>query len=212
MLETGHGLDPLLKRPFCYFDIEGDEIAFLIRVKGKGTRVLSSQKTGDRINMVGPLGRRYPTTDRSPLIVIGGIGVASLYPLIKVFSANAHVLYGARDETDLLYADRIGLISGRLDLVTDNGSSGSKGFVTDLLENELKKGSDVTVYSCGPENMLKRVADICIKRSVECYVSLEKNMACGIGTCMGCTVKTVNGYRRVCTEGPVFSAEEIQWE
>lgn len=212
MIETGRGFDPLLKRPFCLFDTEADEIAFLIRIKGKGTQMLSKRGLGEKINVVGPLGQKYPLTDKVPLVVIGGIGVASLYPLIKSFSGKAHVLYGARNKAELIYANRIDIISQRMEIVTDDGSIGSRGFVTDKLEDELGVSRDVTVYSCGPEIMLKKVVDVCIRKNVECFISLERNMACGIGSCMGCTVKTVNGYKRVCAEGPVFSAKDIQWE
>jgi len=212
MLQAGHSLDPLLKRPFCFFDNEEEELYFLIRVKGKGTKVLSSMGIDETISVVGPLGRAYPLSAKKPLVVIGGIGVASLYPVVKKLSGKARVIYGARNHSELIFADRIGLYAESLLLFTDDGSVGEKGLVTSGLERELGKDNDVEVFSCGPDVMLKKVSDICLDRGIECFISLEKNMACGIGSCLGCTVKTLDGYKRVCAEGPVFSAKDIVWE
>lgn len=214
MLQAGHSLDPLLKRPFCFFDADEEELHFLIRVKGRGTRVLSEMGAGETINAVGPLGGRYPVpaSERTPLVVVGGIGVASLFPLIKKLSGRARVFYGARTRSELIFSERIDIFSESLVIFTDDGSGGEKGLVTRGLERELESGDNFTVYSCGPDVMLRTVSRICTDKGVECFVSLEKNMACGIGSCMGCTVKTTGGNKRVCAEGPVFSAGDIVWD
>lgn len=212
MVQTGLSLDPLLKRPFCVFDMNSDEIDFLIRIRGRGTRLLAGMGKGDVLSLVGPLGRPYPASEKDPLIVVGGIGIASLFPLIKRLSHRAIVLYGARTKAELVFEDKIRVSAKDVCIATDDGSAGRKSTVVDCLPEYLDRLRTPAVYSCGPRPMLKRVAELCLSRAIECYISLEENMACGIGSCLGCTIKTQDGYRRVCTEGPVFSAQDVVWE
>lgn len=212
MVQAGLSLDPLLKRPFCVFDMNSDEIEFLIRIRGRGTQFLAGMGKGNILSLVGPLGRPYPVSEKDPLIVVGGIGIASLFPLIKRLSHRVSVLYGARTKAELVGEDRIRACAKDVCIATDDGSAGRKGTVVDCMPAYLDRLRTPVVYSCGPRAMLKSVAELCLSRSVECYISLEENMACGIGSCLGCTIRTRDGYKRVCTEGPVFPARDLVWE
>ena len=212
MVEATRSTDPLLKRPLCVFDAENEEICFLMRVRGKGTRILSGTPAGEIVNVVGPLGVPYPASEKEPLIVAGGIGIASLFPLIKRLAKRTTVIYGARSAGELVFREKIGQYARKLFVATDDGSSGFKGTAVDLFGEVARSRSSVVVYACGPRMMLMEVSAICARSGFECYVSLEENMACGIGSCMGCSVKAKDGYRRVCKKGPVFRAEDIEWE
>lgn len=211
MLQAGGTHDPLLKRPFCIFDVESGRISFLVKIRGRGTKILGSLASGTRIEGIGPLGAPYPPVDKNPLVVIGGMGVASLLPLIKKSDKGVDVIYGARNKDELLFAAEIESIADTLRITTDDGSEGRKGTVIDAMR-ESALSEETVVYSCGPEKMLEKVAEVCIERGIECYISLERNMACGLGSCLGCVVGTVSGYQRVCREGPVFSAKDVVWK
>lgn len=213
---SDRGNDPLLKRPFSLFRNTEDGTQILYRVSGKGTAMLSRMKNGMALNALGPLGNSYPLPSKkhTPVIVAGGIGIASVFPLIEKLSGQAHVFYGVRTKEELLFLDELKTYSKGLYVSTDDGSCGIKGTVIDALEKEMssfKEGS-VTPYACGPKGMLKTVSEFATYRGLQGYVSLEENMACGFGVCLGCAVKTVNGYKRVCKEGPVFKMEDIVWQ
>ncbi|MEE9523445.1 MAG: dihydroorotate dehydrogenase electron transfer subunit [Thermodesulfovibrionales bacterium] len=212
MLGVAQNYDPLLKRPFCVFDSESQEILFLIKSVGKGTSMLNLKLAGSKIDVIGPLGRPYPVVDKSLLIVAGGMGIASVFSLIKRLSGKAKLLYGAGSMDQLVLVDEIKTLIPDAVVVTDDGSAGKRGTVIDHLDEIIQSMGDVSVYSCGPEIMLKKISEYCNKKDMECYISLEQNMACGIGSCLGCVVKTKHGYQRVCKEGAVFSAKEIIWE
>lgn len=212
MLGVAEHYDPLLKRPFCMFDSESQEISFLVRSVGKGTALLNMKLAGSTIDVIGPLGASYPLVDNTPLIIAGGMGIASVFSLIKRLSGNAKLLYGAGSKDQLVMTEEIKSFIHDTVIVTDDGSAGKKGTVTDYLDEMVRSMKDVSIYSCGPEDMLKVITQYCKNKKIECYISLEQNMACGIGSCLGCVVKTTGGYKRVCKEGPVFSAREIIWE
>jgi dihydroorotate dehydrogenase electron transfer subunit len=212
MLGIAQNYDPFLKRPFCMFDSESQEISFLVRSVGKATSMLNLKLTGSMIDIIGPLGMPYPLVDKNPLIVAGGMGIASVFSLVKRWSGKAKLLYGAGSKDQLVMVDEIKTFIPDAIVVTDDGTAGKKGTVIDHLDEIIKSLGEVSVYSCGPDVMLKNISEYCNKKGMECYVSLEQNMACGIGSCLGCVVKTIDGYKRVCKEGPVFSAKEIIWE
>lgn len=206
--------DPLLKRPFSHFrKSENGDIQIFFRIKGKGTMILGELKEGSFVEIIGPLGRPYPFPPRGvPIIVAGGIGIASLYSLIEGLKDRAFVFYGARSSEELLFLDDIKGHTKALFLTTDDGSAGEKGLITERLGSFLESLRDpFTVYACGPSRMLERVSEITMKRNGIVYVSVEERMACGIGACLGCVIKTKKGYQRVCKEGPVFKADEIVW-
>ena len=218
MLGIGEkGLDPLLKRAFCFFKRTEDGFQILYRIKGRGTSIMSSMKQGAVIDVLGPLGNSYPvpSSRQIPIIIAGGIGIASVFPLIEKLSKSAYVFYGARTKDELLMIEELKGISRELHLCTDDCSLGEQGTVINPLKKFLSAHpSPLTpyiIYACGPVPMLKAVSEIAADKKINGYISLEENMACGVGACVGCVAKTSKGYRRVCKEGPVFPIEEVVW-
>ena len=212
--------DPLLKRPFSLFRRTPRGFQILYRIRGRGTLLMRNLGRGSVIHVLGPLGNSYPMPPkgRTPLIVAGGIGIASVFSLAERLAASknkAHIYYGARSESDLLMLSALKKVAKRLSVTTDDGSCGERGCITDMLNvffsDAVSSDANTLIYACGPRKMLETVAGIAAGKGIEAYVSMEENMACGIGACLGCVVKTVNGHKRVCKEGPVFNAKEIVW-
>ncbi len=211
MVSVGQGDEPLLKRPFCFFDkTSPGEIAILYKVHGKGTRILASLKLDSVINVIGPLGNTYPALPKgkSPIIVAGGIGIASVMPLIKKFGAKARVVFGARTADEMVMREEVSGFLCEVHGCTDDGTVGIKGTVIDMLK-ELNPGTESVIYACGPTPMTRAVVEFAQERDIKGYASLEEHMACGIGACMGCVVMTRKGYRRVCKEGPIFKLGDL---
>jgi len=197
----------VLRRPFSVYDTHRDTFSILFKVVGQGTNRLTTYRPGQFLYVIGPLGHGFPMESSSPLLVGGGMGVASLKLLNKRFSKE-HV----KPKVLLGFEDAKAVISwSGSQISTNDGSVGQKGMVTDLLEKELKAGTDA-VYACGPEPMLKKVSQIASKNKVKAYVCLEKFMACGVGACLSCVCQTKYGLARVCKDGPVFDSKDIVWD
>ena len=217
MIEVNRGNDPLLKRAFSLFRTTSDGFQLLYRIKGRGTSLLREMKKGDTVEVLGPLGNRYPNTAEGqvPLVVAGGIGVASVFPFLLEQKGKAIVFYGARSRDEILMPDELKAICREVFISTDDGSLGTKGNVVELLSRYLDTNKmdlqKYVLYACGPHPMLKAVSKISALWCVTAHISMEENMACGLGACLGCVVKTKTGYKRVCKEGPVFNPEEIVW-
>lgn len=216
MVGNADNRDPLLKRPFSLFRRTADGIQILYRVKGRATIALRERPEGAVMDITGPLGNSYPIPDGEvvPLIIAGGIGIASVYSLIQSFNGKAYVFYGARSGEDLLFIDEIRELARELYITTDDGSYGEKGNIIDILNVFLTKKSELlsrnlVLYACGPRPMFEPVNRLAREKKITAYISMEETMACGIGVCLGCVVKTVNGYERVCKEGPVFSIDKV---
>lgn len=208
------GIDPLLRRPLGVHKTTKSGIEVLYEVVGRGTELLSRQKVGCRLDIIGPLGSGFNITEsKSAILVAGGIGVAPLVALAEGLG-EAHVIIGARTKSHVLCENEFKLAGCTVAVATEDGSKGFKGLATDLLKDALKL-SDYKVsaiYACGPAGMLKAVAKIAANHRVQCQVSLEERMACGVGVCLGCPVKVISGeYKMVCKDGPVFDAEDIAW-
>jgi dihydroorotate dehydrogenase electron transfer subunit len=211
MLQAGPFPEPLLKRPLCYFKGHRDgSLEFLYRVRGKGTRLLAKAAPGDTLEVLGPLGRAWPRPQKgkTPVIVAGGTGLASVFPLIRSLKGRAVVFYGSACGEEVLFQEELEDMAAELRLSTDDGSCGTKGTVIDAL-GDYQLTPEHVLYSCGPEVMTSAVAAAAKKAGARGYASLEAYMACGVGACMGCVVMTTKGYRRVCREGPVFKLEEL---
>ncbi len=212
--------DPLLKRPFSLFRRTPKGFQILYRIRGRGTSLMRNLGRGSMIRILGPLGNSYPVPPKghTPVIVAGGIGVASVFSLAERLAATnnrAVIYYGARCASDLLVVGALRKVAKKLALTTDDGSCGERGCITDAfgigLSDDALRDRRTVIYACGPREMLKVVAGIAAGKGIKAYVSMEENMACGIGACLGCVVRTVNGHKRVCKEGPVFDAGEIVW-
>ncbi len=224
MVRVGGGLDPLLRRPFGVYDMIGSRggprgtgIEILYKVVGAGTRVLAARRPGDFIDVMGPLGNGFPFPSgfRKVILVAGGMGIVPLYLLAKELR-GAVLLFGARKKEEAVFIKDFRKFTKSVRAATEDGSYGRNGLVTELLEEELSPGS--AVYACGPSGMLKAASLLAARHGAKCFVSLERPMACGIGACLGCAVKMKprgeDGcrYRMVCSDGPVFDGEEIDWD
>jgi dihydroorotate dehydrogenase electron transfer subunit len=204
---------PLLPRPMSYLSA-GSTPSILIKVLGEGTIRMARAEPGEPFALLGPLGRpwRAANAARRPVLVAGGVGVAPLIFLAKALVAQGVSplsLYGGRSARDLPLDDELSA-HGELHVTTEDGSRGHRGRVTDLLPDLL--GPGVEVYTCGPDRMMARVAELCAARDVPCEASLETPMACGYGVCLGCPVATSDGqYLYACTQGPCIDARRIDW-
>ncbi|BCO10315.1 dihydroorotate dehydrogenase B (NAD(+)), electron transfer subunit [Desulfolithobacter dissulfuricans] len=218
MVRVSPTFDPLLRRPLSIHQVSSDgTVQLLFKVVGQGTRLLAGMRTGDYLDMVGPLGRGFTLERDEPFCLVGGgMGIAPLYFLAKrLLQISRHpestVLLGARTGSELLPLEQEFLRLGcPVHSATDDGSYGHHGFVTELLDDLLARVR--RVYVCGPFPMMRIAAMKCLERGVACEVSLETHMACGLGACLGCTMMGGDGaYMHVCKDGPVFPAEKVAW-
>ncbi|MCC6543507.1 MAG: dihydroorotate dehydrogenase electron transfer subunit [Nitrospirae bacterium] len=214
-----------LPRPFSIHGISGDDhIEILYKVVGKGTEFLSRLYEGSEIEFLGPFGNGFQIDIYNKpdefIIVAGGIGVAPLLGLTQLIKSNCKetpvkVFIGGRGIMDLLCVEDFENHGANVVVATQDGSEGVKGFVTDALEEYLQDiGPDgrIILYACGPNAMLKRIYGIAGRSNIETTFSLEAEMACGMGLCMGCAVKkSGGGYYLVCKDGPVFNGDLIEF-
>jgi dihydroorotate dehydrogenase electron transfer subunit len=227
MLSVDSSLDPLLKRPFSIHRWLGYDFQVLYRVAGKGTGILTRRRQGDILDIVGPLGNKFPVTKKQDgiFLIAGGVGIAPIFALAEKLKKKKPLLfYGARTKEELLCIDELKSLGIEPVIATDDGTSGKKGNIVNVLRNFLSSDSVRAIhesplhltqnrlYACGPKPMLTALSLLAGKYGLKGYMALEQNMACGLGTCLGCVVNTVDGYKRVCKEGPVFKIEEIVWE
>lgn len=212
---------PLLKRALAVYSTrwEGRSgvITLLLKVVGDGTRRLASLRAGDRVSLVGPLGNGFSLDEaagRQSFLVAGGIGIASFLLLAQQLVARdekAVLVYGARSASDLIGIEDFERLGMPVYVSTDDGSRGAHGLVTAALERAVQEETarDAIIFTCGPTPMMQAVAEWGAQHSLACRISVENRMACGFGVCLGCTVKTHQGYRLACTHGPVFEAESF---
>ena len=197
-------LDPFLSRPLSISDISNNMLTFLYEVRGKGTKIISKLNTGNTLELLGPLGNGFDLKlEGNIAIVSGGIGIAPMIYLMKELNNNIDFYCGFRDE--IYYIDEIKRESNNIYISTEDGSVGHKGFITELFMSEKYN----VVLTCGPIPMMKRVVEMCRGKGTSVYVSMESRMACGFGACLGCTIETTSGMKRVCKDGPVFLGEEV---
>jgi dihydroorotate dehydrogenase electron transfer subunit len=216
--------DPLLPRPMAVYRQSGTtggdsepRVEILYRVEGRGTTLLAEAAPGDRVRVVGPLGRPFPAPPAPGRVILvgGGTGIASLYGLAERSASEVEttVLLGARRAGDLMGRDDFDALGVDLQVATEDGSAGERGLVTAPLERILQRERVAALYCCGPTPMMRRCAELAAQHDVACLVSLENNMACGFGVCLGCAApRTAGDYALVCCDGPVFDATEILWE
>lgn len=198
-----------LRRPISICDWTRDTIDIVYKLVGGGTRELARLGRGDKLDALGPLGNGFSIADagEKPLLIGGGVGVPPLVGLARrllLAGKTPTALLGFNTEKEILLTRDFEAMGVKIVLTTADGSRGVRGFVTDAL-NGLSYDS---FCACGPEMMLRAVCAAC---ETSGQVSLESRMACGIGACMGCTIQTRSGARRVCKDGPVFSKEEMIW-
>ncbi|MEE8574997.1 MAG: dihydroorotate dehydrogenase electron transfer subunit [Thermodesulfobacteriota bacterium] len=234
MLKPNKDYDPLLRRPFAVYSVlggrkktlSGTGIEILYKVVGKGTGIMDGLTRGEKVDLLAPLGNGFSPPDRNKKLVLvaGGIGIAS-FKLLALLNPGAVLLYGARGKSEVALAKALKVPGLKIKIATEDGSVGRRGLVTDLLKDETTHNT--VVYACGPTGMLKAVAGVASEQELSCFVSLERSMACGVGACLGCAVKTLNasaeraggacgcgggGLKMVCSDGPVFDSSCIDWE
>ena len=221
-LRVGDGTDPLLRRPLSIMLAQADrgELQMLVRTVGRGTGIVATHDEGTQYDLLGPLGNGWsiPEGEAPVLLVAGGIGVAPLIFLAdntRLAEPQPYVrgLFGGLTEDALVCWTEFASRCDEFVVVTEDGSAGETGLVTDVLAPDLERDRPAKVFACGPDGMLAAVARICADAGVPCEVSMEQWMGCGVGACLGCAIPSAaGGYVRVCTEGPVFDATQIDWE
>lgn len=210
-----HDGSRMLPRPIsiCEIDAADNALRIVYRVAGKGTEEFSSLSTGKQLEIVGPLGNGFPRKAKKAFLIGGGIGIPPMLQLAKDLDCEKQIVLGYRDEELFLYDDFKG--HGSIYIATEDGSYGTEGNVLDAIrENGLD--ADI-IYACGPTPMLRAIKKYASEKNIECWISLEEKMACGIGACLACVCKSkekdahtnVNN-KRICKEGPVFRAEEVE--
>lgn len=217
-LRVAAGSSEILRRPFSIHRVQGSRIEILYQVLGAGTLRLASKQAGDEsMDLVGPLGHGWdmPEEMSHALIVTGGLGAAPMGMLAEELSARGVavvVAMGAPCAERLVARPLFERLARRVEVATDDGGAGVRGFVTSVSERLLEEIDFDVVYACGPEAMQRIVAGQAAAVDVLCQLSLERLMACGIGACLSCVVTTRSGRMRACVDGPVFDAKEVVWD
>jgi len=197
-----------LRRPISVCDYDGETLTMIYKVVGKGTEQMSAMAAGEKLDILTGLGNGYDLTlsgDR-PVLIGGGVGVPPMYNLAKKLVAQGktvQVILGYNTKSEIFYEEEFLALGCAVTVTTVDGSYGVKGFVTNALPENY-----TYFYTCGPEPMLKAVYKA---TSTSGQMSFEERMGCGFGACMGCSCKTLTGYKRICKEGPVMKKEEILW-
>lgn len=216
--------EPFLRRPISIHNLDKENgiLEFIFQIKGKGTEILSRKQVGDKIDIIWPLG--YGTFKlenyRKIAIIGGGIGIFPLYELLKQ-AKESNVETGAylsfRNKDLVMLEDEFGKLTNNLNISTDDGSYKNKGFAIEFLKQDMEKENYECIYACGPTPMLRTVKNYAVENNINCQVSLEEKMACGLGVCLGCAVKTSASskdapeYFHVCKAGPVFNARDVEF-
>lgn len=207
-----------LRRPISVCDCVGCVLTLIYKVVGKGTELMSKMTQCEELDVLTGLGNGYDLTKsgETPLLIGGGVGVPPLYMLCRKLAEEGRhptVVLGFNKAEEVFYPNEFAALGAEVKVATVDGSVGVKGFVTDAiaaLSDEGKKFS--YFYTCGPEPMLKAIYNSPVLDGVDGEFSFEERMGCGFGACMGCSCKTVTGYKRICKDGPVLEKKEILWK
>ena len=215
--------EPFLRRPISIYNLDKENgiLEFIFQVKGKGTEILAKREVGKTIDIVGPIGYgTFKYQDYQNLAIIGGgIGVFPLYELAKCAKKDGKKVttyLGFRNKDFVVLEEEFKMVSDELILTTDDGSYAQKGFAIHYLEKDIEAGKIDSIYACGPLPMLRAIQKLALEKEIPCQISLEEKMACGLGVCLGCAVKTTKSpkdapeYWHVCKVGPVFNAKNVE--
>lgn len=206
---------PLLRRPFSVSRVDGNVLELLFNIVGPGTRLMASRRPGDVLDLLGPLGKPFGTETpfETAILVGGGLGVAP-FPILTADlrrrGRSVETYLGARTERQLCQRHL-----ENVHVATDDGTAGERGTVVDIVRRHLhdRMPARPKIFGCGPTPMLKALASMSLHLGVECELSLEGDMACGIGICQGCPVERTSGpkkYALVCSDGPTFHAQDVR--
>jgi len=222
----------VLRRPFSVFKADSESLSILYATVGMGTEALTTVEVGEEVCLLGPLGTGFPPLRSSsfagqansgeviPVLVAGGYGNAALYLQAKNLPVKGVAFFGGRSAQDILCVEEFEALGWDVRVTTDDGSRGTQGLVTDALDPWLEEQKEnfqtLELFACGPNGMLKAVGDRAIEKGFTAWLSMDRNMACGVGACLTCVIKrkTETGWEwaRCCKDGPVFEASEILWE
>jgi len=212
-VQVSQGQDPYLRRPFSYFRVLPGRVEVLYEVLGRGTSILSGKKKGDGLKVMGPLGNAFTEKlgKKKRILVAGGVGVPPLVFLAEKYPTE-YLLIGTKSKAELLPKSELKKVRAKVLCSTEDGSSGTEGRVTLLLEKILKgqHPGEFFIQTCGPKPMMKAVIALAAKYGIEGEASWDESMACGVGACLGCMVKTKEGLKRACADGPVFRFEDLE--
>lgn len=217
--------DAILRRPFSIYRAENETLSILYKPVGKGTRAMVDIRADESVSLLGPLGNGFPV-DRPvahPVLVAGGYGMAALYMVAAALPHRGVICMGGASARDILCVDDFIALGWEVLIATMDGTRGTRGLVTDVLDPYLRARRDtagVEFFACGPNGMLKAVCARARESGRPAWLSMDRHMGCGVGACLVCVQKVrapdddVNTWRwaRVCTEGPVFEAREIVWD
>lgn len=183
-------------------------------VRGEGTKWLSQQQTGGKIDILGPAGNGFDISDTSKkvLLVGGGIGIYPLYSVAEYYKDNATVVLGFRTKGLVTMENDFKDTGCDLHICTDDGSYRNAGYAIDTVKYILDNKNIDMIMTCGPKAMMKGIAEEAVMRGIRCQVSMEERMACGVGACLACVCKIKGHNKRVCVDGPVFEGTEVDWE
>lgn len=209
-------LDPFLRRPFSYYRIVQDKIEMMYEILGRGTALLSYKKKGEKLLMAGPLGKPFSQKipkNKKRILIAGGVGVPPMVFLAETVGAD-YLLLGTKSKAEVLPKKELAEVKAKVLYSTNDGSYGTQGFVTVLLEEILKKEKpeNLFIQTCGPNIMMQAVMKIASNRGIEGEASIDKTMACGVGACLGCMVMTRDGWQTSCVQGPVFAFEHLEYQ
>lgn len=217
-------IEPLLRRPISIYNIEKETgiLEFIFQVKGKGTEILAKREIGEDLDIIGPLG--YGTFDikdyENAAIIGGGIGTFPLYELAKELkqdtNSSVNIYLGFRSKNYVVLEEEFKSVSDKLLITTDDGTYGISGYAINELKKDIETEKIDKIFACGPLPMLKAVQALAKEKNIPCQISLEEKMACGLGVCLGCAVKTAKSpvdapeYWHVCKAGPVFNSNDVE--
>lgn len=210
----------ILRRPFSIYQAGPEGAAVLYKPVGRGTDAMAAIQVGDEVNIIGSLGNGYPEPDpnKLPVLVAGGYGNAALYILAERMEKKGIAFFGGRSAIDILLVKEFEALGWDVRPTTDDGSLGTQGLVTAAFDPWMKEQDiqSLEVFVCGPNPMLKAIGDRAIEHNFTAWLSLDKNMACGVGACLTCVIKrkTEDGWEwaRCCKDGPIFESREILWD
>lgn len=211
-VKCGHSR--LLRRPISICDWEENLLRIVFEVRGEGTEWLSRRKAGDKLDVLGPLGRGFDVSGKKLLVVGGGIGVPPMLGCAQYAPGRCTAILGFRSGDRVMLEEQFRSVCSQVQVATDDGSYGFHGYVDALVRRELEgdRGYDA-VLACGPRPMLRNVARAAEDFGVRCLVSMEERMGCGVGACLVCACDMADGSRKhVCKDGPVFEAREVDWD
>lgn len=221
-LRVPHLRDRILRRPFSIFKADSTHIEILYKCVGVGTEVLAYAPIDSKISVLGPLGHGFPPpdTEKKTVLVGGGYGSAAIYLTAERSPVKGVAFFGGRTADDILCVEDFIAIGWEVHIATNDGSLGSKGLVTDALDewlNSRSESREIELFTCGPHAMLQAVGERAIARGCRGWISLDRPMGCGVGACLACVQKmrAADGgweYLRTCKEGPVFECRDICWE